>query len=78
MGTLRATWGARIRSARQAAGLSQQTFAAALGVHQANVSRWERGIASPADHRRQQIATLLGVTAASLFSYDINGDTEAA
>jgi len=78
MEKLRAVWGARIRRARQAAGYSQAQFAVALGVNQANVSRWERGLASPHDNRRRIIADLLGVSADSLFSYDTNGDTEAA
>lgn len=79
MEELRAAWGARIREARRAAGYTQAQFALALGVDQANISRWERGIASPHDSRRRRIAELLGVDPASLFSYDpTNGDTEAA
>jgi transcriptional regulator with XRE-family HTH domain len=74
---LRAIWGQRIRDARQAAGLTQAQLALALGVDQANVSRWERGMLSPRDDRRARIAEILGVDAASLFSYDPN-DGEAA
>lgn len=78
MRTLRAVWGARIRTARVAAGYTQAQFAIALGVDQANVSRWERGIASPHDDRRPLIAEILGVDAGVLFSYDTNGESEVA
>jgi transcriptional regulator with XRE-family HTH domain len=79
MGTFRALWGTRIREARRAAGYTQASFAVALGVDQANVSRWERGLASPHDDRRPLIAKLLGVDPNWLFSFDgSNGDTEAA
>ncbi len=75
---LRAIWGARIRAARQAAGYTQQSFARALDIDQANVSRWERGLSVPHDNRRGQIAKLLGVPAADLFPYDPNGGEAAA
>lgn len=78
MGTLRAVWGVRIREARIAAGYTQAQFAIAVGVDQANVSRWERGIASPHDARRPLIARLLGVDPAVLFSYDTDGEGEVA
>lgn len=71
-------WGARIRKARRAAGYTQAQFAYALGVDQANVSRWERGLASPHDSRRCRIAELLGVDPSVLFSYDTNGGEAAA
>lgn len=79
MRTLRSVWGARIRTARIAAGYTQAQFAIELGVDQANVSRWERGVASPHDDRRPRIAEILGVDPATLFSYDRNGgEGEAA
>lgn len=78
MERLRAIWGARIRTARQAAGYTQASFARALNIDQANVSRWERGLAVPNDNRRGRIADLLGVDASDLFPYDPNGDDEAA
>jgi transcriptional regulator with XRE-family HTH domain len=40
--------GAAIREARQAAGLSQEDLAGALGVRQSSVSQWERGTTAPA------------------------------
>ena len=74
----RAIWGARIRAARQAAGYTQQTFAIALGIDQANVSRWERGRAMPHDTRRRQLAQLLGIDPNVLFAYPPDGGEEAA
>ena len=67
-----------LREARIAAGYTQAQFAIAVGVDQANVSRWERGVASPHDDRRLLIAELLGVAADVLFSYDTNGEGEVA
>lgn len=74
MRRLRAVWGARIRKAREAAGLSQWEFAKALDVNQSAASRWESGLASPEDWRRPIIAALLGVDANELFSYDDDGN----
>ncbi len=39
--------GAAIREARQAADLSQEDLANALGVRQSSVSQWERGTTAP-------------------------------
>lgn len=78
MHRLRVVWGIRIREARQAAGYTQASLAEAIGVDQANVSRWERGAATPRDTRRRQLGELLGVDPSVLFSYDINGDDKAA
>ena len=77
MRTFSAIWGRRIRQARIAAGFTQERFAIAIGVDQANVSRWERGLASPKANRRPLIARVLGIDPDVLFSYS-NGDIEAA
>ena len=77
MRTLRAIWGTRIREARLNSGLTQAQFAVAVGADQANVSRWERGLAVPRDDRRSRIAEVLGVDPDALFSYDTNGDNQA-
>jgi transcriptional regulator with XRE-family HTH domain len=78
MGRMQGVWGNRIREARKAAGYSQAAFAVAVGVDQANVSRWERGLASPHDDRRPLIAKLLGIDPAILFSYDDADGGQAA
>ncbi|KLL11549.1 helix-turn-helix domain-containing protein [Protofrankia coriariae] len=50
-----------LRQAREAAGYSGTRFAAALGVHQAQVSKYETGISKPDDDRAREIARLLGL-----------------
>jgi transcriptional regulator with XRE-family HTH domain len=77
----RRIWGQRIRTHRERLGQSQRSIAVALGVDQAVVSRWERGITSPRDDRRLELAALLGVSPDLLFSYEpdpANGDDKAA
>lgn len=73
MEDLRRTWGARIRAARIAAGLSQREVGRALNVDFATIWKWERGVMIPRDSRRAELAAVLGVTTDSLFSYD-NGE----
>jgi transcriptional regulator with XRE-family HTH domain len=55
--------GAAIREARQAADLSQEDLANALGVRQSSVSQWERGTTAPATWH---LLGLLGVLGAQL------------
>lgn len=76
----RLAWGQRIRALRSAAGYSQRALSVAMNVDQAVVSRWERGITSPRDDRRLELAAVLGVHPDELFSYapDGNGDTGEA
>ena len=69
----RQRWGERIKAARIAAGHSQRSFAVAMNVDQAVVSRWERGLMTPREHRKIRIAELLDVHVDALFGYD---DTE--
>lgn len=70
------SWGPRLKAARMAAGLSQATVAQECGVHQQQVSKWERGVAAPRDRSRILLAKLLGSRVADLFPYDV--DTEVA
>jgi transcriptional regulator with XRE-family HTH domain len=51
----------RIRDLRKSLGFSQARFAAELGVHQSNVSRWENG-ACPDDRQLQRLAELAGMS----------------
>jgi len=51
--------GAKIKSLRMNLGLSQQEFAAALGVSFATVNRWENGKAKPQKDRIERIQSLL-------------------
>jgi transcriptional regulator with XRE-family HTH domain len=70
----RVFWGQRIRTLRRAAGYSQRSLSVAMNVDQAVVSRWERGITSPRDDRRLELAGLLGVHPDELFSYEPDGN----
>jgi DNA-binding transcriptional regulator YiaG len=47
------------RDVRRRAGLSQADIARQLGVHEATVSRWERGARSPSSAAARQYAELL-------------------
>lgn len=63
------TVAARIRAAREAAGMSQRQAAATLGVSQPGYARWERPDNTFDRTRRQleQIAAAFGTTAEKLF-----------
>lgn len=67
--------GARIRSARESAGLTQEALAGKLGVTQTAVSYWEAGKRDPGIGDLTALAEALGVTAASLLS---EGGAQAA
>ena len=58
--------GATVRRRREERGLGQEQLAAALGVRQQTVSRWERGLAVPRPRRVVEIAHLLEVEPAHL------------
>jgi transcriptional regulator with XRE-family HTH domain len=58
--------GARIASARRAKGLTQQEFAEAVGVTGNQVSRWERGSASPDPRKLTVIAGTLDINPTEL------------
>lgn len=68
MNDLRLRWGQNVAAARLEAGYeTQAALAAALGVEQQSVSRWERGAAAPTDRMKVLIADLFGVDARQLF-----------
>jgi transcriptional regulator with XRE-family HTH domain len=58
--------GARLRTARRAAGLTQKQLAEALSVEAITVSRWERGVTSPSLPRLRRIAELTETTVSDL------------
>lgn len=64
-----AAWGEDIRVRREAAGLSQRQFAAAVGTTQQHLSLIERGAVSPGDDLRVRLAAALGCSVAELFPY---------
>lgn len=59
---------ARIRTARQAAGLSQAGLAAAVGVSESAVSGWERGHYSPGAESLVALAAALRTTVCALLT----------
>ena len=56
-----------IKELREAAGLSQQQLAAAMGVLQSAVSNWETEIALPRARQLPALAAALGCTINDLF-----------
>ncbi len=68
--------GAKIRAARIAAGLSQKELAEELGVTQAAVSQWERGLVEPGIGHFLHMVGLLGLSLLELEDKpaDHNGD----
>lgn len=59
--------GAKLKAAREAAGLSQRQLAYRLDVATSTVSRWEKAICDPISDRLPQIAEILGVEIKDLF-----------
>lgn len=57
---------ARLKEARDAAGLNQLDLAARLGIPQSRVSEYERGIREPGSITLWRLAQALGVSTDSL------------
>ncbi|MDT8915122.1 helix-turn-helix domain-containing protein [Amycolatopsis sp. PS_44_ISF1] len=55
-----------LAAAREAAGHTQETFAAALKVERSTIGRWERGVQSPKPWQRHGLADALGVSLGEL------------
>lgn len=64
--TAKKLFGARLKSARAAAGLSQEDMAEALKVSRQAVSKWERGDSSPTALQLGELATMYCVCAHTL------------
>lgn len=62
-------WGKRLRSARQAAGFTQTTFAAACGHQQTTISRFERGHGTWTHEYLLLFAAILGRDVEELFPW---------
>lgn len=60
--TAPAAYGAHLASLRQAAGLTQQQLADAVGVKQSNIAFWERAAKPPRGEVLPALASALGVT----------------
>ena len=57
-----ATFGDRLAAAREASGMTQESFAKRLGVKLATLSRWEDDIAEPRANRLSMMSGILGVS----------------
>lgn len=64
-------WGENIRTAREAAGRTQEWLAEKLGVATTTVYRWETGKIAPTDDHKAAIAVALDAEARSLFPLDL-------
>ena len=62
----RAALGARLRAAREAAGLTQREVQRRAGIEQATVSRMENGSQEPSSLELWRLAVLYGVSVAAL------------
>lgn len=60
--------GARVRTLREAAGLTQEQVAESMGVAVSTVSRLERGASGINTSRLPALAASLGVSVSNLFS----------
>ena len=58
--------GKKLRDARNAAGLTQESAAESLGVSRQTVSKWENGSADPSTTNLLALAKLYGVAAEEL------------
>jgi len=67
MGERQIQWGANLRQARIAAGLTQTQLAELGGVGQASVSRWESGKEDITDDNKITVARVLSVDPDQLF-----------
>lgn len=63
------TWGANIRSHRDAKHLSQAELANLLGADQSAVSRWENGQREPGRVHKAMLAQVLGTHVGVLFPH---------
>lgn len=64
------TMGARIKSARQKAGLSQEDLARALNATKSAISKYEKGLRQPRIEQLEAIAATLGVSVAYILGYE--------
>lgn len=69
--TLARRWGRRIRERRKLLQLTQEALAAAVGVDQTTISKWEKGVSTPRDHHRPKLAAALQADAGVLFEYPV-------
>ena len=64
----RVAFGARMKAARVAAGMTQQQMAKALGVSQQSITAYERGDSAPRTHMLEKLASILGISSQFLLA----------
>jgi len=64
----RESFGTRLRSLRERAGMSQTELAKQLGTDQNHISRWERNASQPEIETVERLAAVLGVSAVELLT----------
>lgn len=69
-----ATWGRRLREAREGAGLTQVDLAGTVGRSQAAVAAWEADRQIPSDRIKLAIAKALRRRVHDLFPFPDNGE----
>ena len=60
-------WGINLKGARRLVRMTQRDLAAAIGVSQPTVARWEAGLNSPSDAHKVALATALNQDVRALF-----------
>lgn len=71
------TFGARLRQARERAGLDQQAVAQTLGISRVNLSYWENEKRAPGLRQLEQLGALYGTSIAALLG-ETQEDSQAA
>jgi len=68
-----ATFGDRLAAAREAAGLTQASFAAKIGIRSSVVVSWENDLKEPRANRLQMMSGILGVSMSWLLTGEGEG-----
>jgi transcriptional regulator with XRE-family HTH domain len=70
-------FGERFKKLRRQKGLSQQEVADQLGMHFTNISRYERGLASPSSETLKKLAEILSVSSGYLIEGALEDGAQA-
>lgn len=62
------TYSQRIRAHRKSLGLTEEKYAAQLGVRRGTIQQWESGKTAPKRDRQAAVAMFMGVTVSELMS----------
>ena len=70
-------FGERLKNLRRQKNLSQQEIADKIGMHFTNISRYERGLASPSSETLKKLAELLSVSSGYLIEGTLEDGVQA-